>query len=120
MKTTGKVKIPIGARKDAELKFLHQIVNNVWEHLILPTLIINFDRTPSKYVQVSSMTMDQKEERNVSIAGISDKRSIAATFSITLDNKYIPMQLIYRGETGQSLPKVKFPGRLSLSVYESH
>ena len=64
--------------------------------------------------------MDQKEETNVSIAGISDKRSITATFSITLDNKYLPMQLIYRGETGQSLPKVKFPDSLTLSVYESH
>ena len=35
--------------------------------------------------------MDQKRESNVSIAGISDKRSITATFSITLGNKFLTM-----------------------------
>ena len=110
MKTTGKVKIPVEAQKEAELKFLHQIVNNVEKHQIPPSLTINFDQAPSKYVQVSSTTMNQKGESNVPVAGISDKRRITATFSITLDNKFLPMQLIYQGKTGQSLPKGKFPG----------
>ena len=69
MKTTGRVKIPVGAKKEAEFKFLHQIVNNVEKHQILSSLIINFDQTPSKYVQVSSTTMYQKGENNVPIAG---------------------------------------------------
>ena len=60
MKTTGKVKIPVGAQKEAELKFLHQIVNNVKKHQISPPFTISFDQTPSKYVQVSSTTMGQK------------------------------------------------------------
>ena len=110
MRTTGKVKIPVEAQKEAELKFLHQIVNNVEKHQIPPSLTINFDQAPSKYVQVSSTTMNQKGESNVPVAGISDKRRITATFSITLDNKFLPMQLIYQGKTGQSLPKGKFPG----------
>ena len=46
MKTTGKVKIPVGAQKEKELKFLHQIVNNVEKHQIPPSLTINFDQTP--------------------------------------------------------------------------
>lgn len=29
MKTTGKVRIPVGAQKEAELKFFHEIVNYV-------------------------------------------------------------------------------------------
>ena len=120
MKTTGKVCIPFGAQKEAELKFLHQIVNNVEKHQIPPNLIINFDQTPSKYVQVSSTTMDKKGGSNVPIEGISDKRSITATFSVTLDNKFLPVQLIYKGKTGQSLPKVKFPNGFSLSPNESH
>ena len=120
MKTTGKVCIPFGAQKEAELKFLHQIVNNIEKHQIPPNLIINFDQTPSKYVQVSSTTMDKKGGSNVTIEGISDKRSITATFSVTLDNKFLPMQLIYKGKTGQSLPKVKFPNDFSLSANESH
>ena len=96
------------------------IVNNVEKHQIPPSLTINFDQAPSKYVQVSSTTMNQKGESNVPVAGISDKRRITATFSITLDNKFLPMQLTYQGKTGQSLPKGKFPGGFSLSVNESH
>ena len=113
MKTNGKVKIPVGAKKEAEFKFLHQIVNNVEKHQIPPSLIINFDQTSSKYVQVSSTAMDQKGEINVPIASISDKRSGIATSSITLGNKFLPMQLIYQGKTSQSLPKVKFPDDFS-------
>ena len=64
--------------------------------------------------------MDQMGESNVPIAGISDKRSITATFSTTLDNKFLLMQLIYQGKTGQSLLIVKFPDGLSLYVNESH
>ena len=94
MKTTGKVKNPVGTQKEAELKFLHQIDNNVEKHQIPPSLTINLDQTLSKNVEVLSMTMDQKGESNVPIAGISDKRNITATFSITLNNKFLLMQLI--------------------------
>ena len=114
------MKIPVRAQEETELKFLHQIVNNAGKHQIPPSLTINFDQTPSKYVKVSSTTMDQKGESNVPIAGISDKRSMTATFSIILDNKFLPIQLIYQGKTGQSLPKVKFPDDFPLSVNESH
>ena len=95
---------------------LHQIVNNVEKHQIPPSLTINFDQTPSKYVQVLSTTMDQKGECNVPIAGSSEKRSITGTFSITSGNKFLPVQLIYQGKTGQSLPKVNFQDGFSLSV----
>ena len=99
MKTKGKVCIPVGAQKEAELKFLHQIVNYVEKYRIPCFLIINFDQTPLKYVEVSSMTMKKEGETNVPISGINDKRSITATFSFTLDNKFLPMQLIYKGKT---------------------
>ena len=98
IKTTEKVHIPVGAQKEAELKFLHQIVNQIEKYQIPPSLIINFNQTPSKYVQVSSMTMAKRGETNVPIAGANDKRSITATFSITFDNKFLPMQLIYKGK----------------------
>ena len=62
------------------------------------------------------MTMDKKGASNVPIEGIDDKRSLTATFSVTLDNKFLPMQLIYTGKTNQSLPKVKFPNGFSLSA----
>ena len=120
MKTTGKVCIPFGAQKEAELKLLNQILNNVEKHQIPPNLIINFDQTLSKNVPVSSTTMDKKGGSNVPIEGISDKRSTTATFSVTLDNKFLPMQLIYKCKTGQSLPKIKLLNGFSLSANESH
>ena len=64
--------------------------------------------------------MDQKGESNAPIAGISDRGNITATFSITLGNKYLPMQLIYQGKTCQTLPKVKFQDSFSLRLNESH
>ena len=109
IKITEKVHIPVRAQKEAELKFLHQIFNQVEKYQIPPSLIINFDQTPSKYVQVSAMTMAKLGEANVPIAGAKNKRSITGTFSITFDNKFLPMQLIYKGKTNQSLPKVDFP-----------
>ena len=81
--TTGKVEIPQGAQKEAELKFMHQIVNQVEKHNIPPSLIINFDQTPSKYVQASSNTMAQKGIANVPVSGVDDKRSI------TLDGNFL-------------------------------
>ena len=94
IKTTGKVHIPVGAQKEPELKFLHQIVNQVEKYQITPSLNISFNQTPSKYVQVSSMTIVKRRETNVLIAGANDKRSITATSPITFDNTFLPMQLI--------------------------
>ena len=36
IKTTRKVHIPVGAQKEAELKFLHQTVNQVEKYQITP------------------------------------------------------------------------------------
>ena len=55
------------------------------------------------------MTMAKRGETNVPIAAAINKRSITATFSITFDNKFLPMQLIYKSKTNQNLPKVDFP-----------
>ena len=64
--------------------------------------------------------MEKKGTSNVPIEGIDEKRSITASFSITFDNKFLSMKLIYKGKTSQSLPKVKFPDGFFLSTNESH
>ena len=46
MKTTGKVEIPEGAKQEAELLYLHNIVTLVEEHNIPQNLILNLDQTP--------------------------------------------------------------------------
>ena len=59
-KTTAKVLVPEGALKEAELKFHHQIVNYVEKYQIPPSLIIYFEQTLSKYIQISSNAMEKK------------------------------------------------------------
>ena len=49
-----------------------------------------------------------------------DKRSITATFSITLSGKFFPIQLIYAGKTSQSVLRYQLPQGFSLSVNEKH
>ena len=57
MRTTGKVEILEGARKEAELLYLHNIVTIVEKYEILHSLIINLDQTPLKYIPVMNHTM---------------------------------------------------------------
>ena len=83
---------------------------------IPPSLIINIDQTPSKYVSSSRTTMAKKNSKQVAVAGSADKRAITATFAVSLDGKFLPIQLIYGGKTKQSLPRFKFPDLFSLSV----
>ena len=40
--------MPIGVQKEAELKFIQEIENQVEKYQIPPSLVINFDQTPSK------------------------------------------------------------------------
>ena len=119
-KTTSKVDIPEAARKEIEYLFLYEIVNKVEKYKIPDSLVINLDQTPLKIVQCSNTTLAKKNSKNVTIVGSSDKRSITATFSITLSGKFLPMQLIYGGKTQQSLPRYQFPSGFSLSVNEKH
>ena len=64
------------------------------------------------------MRMRKGGETNFPISSINDEQSITATFSITLDNKFLPMQLIYKGKTNESLLEVTFPEEFLLSANE--
>ena len=118
MKTTGKVEIPEGARKEAELLYLHNVVALAEEHEIPPELEMNLDQTPLKYFPVSHHTMAKKGFKSVAIAGSADKRWITGTFVINLKGDFLPIQLIYGGKTAQSLPRFRF-SRVSFTVCQS-
>ena len=118
--TTAKVPIPDKTRKEIELVFMHKIVQKVEKYNIPDSLIINIDQTPSKYVPVSKSTLAKKGSKKVPIAGSNDKRTITATFSETLDGRFLPPQLIYKGKTARSIPKIVFPKGFSLSANEKH
>ena len=46
-----------------------------------------------------------KEAKHVPIKGVDDKRQITATFAVSASGDFLPMQLIYAGETKRCLPK---------------
>ena len=98
MQTTGKVEITEGARKEAELWYLHNIVTIVEKYQILQSLIMNLDQTPLKYIPAMHHTMAKQNSKSVSIAGSSKKR----TFTITLNGHFLLMQLIYGGKQSEA------------------
>ena len=57
MQTTGKVEIPEGARKEAELLYLRNIITIVKKYEILHSLIMDLDQTPLKYIPAINHTM---------------------------------------------------------------
>ena len=104
-KTSSKVDILDGARKEIEFLFHHDIVSGVEEFNIPETLIINIDQTPLKYVPVSKETMAKRNSTSVTTEGSDDKRMITGTFAVTLGGNFLPMQLIYGGKTNQNIPR---------------
>jgi len=119
-KTTSKPEIPERAKTEAAIVMHHQIVEYVEKYSIPPSMVINIDQTPLKYAPVSNQTMEKQGAKHVPIQGSGYKNAITATFGITYDNQFLPMQLIYGGKTSQSFPKFKFPDSFSLSANEKH
>ena len=79
------------------LQHHYHITSKVEKHNIPPSLILNSDQSPSKYVQVGQFTMASKGAKKVGVAGSADK-----------------------GKTNQSLPKDGCSEGFSLSVNIKH
>ena len=79
-------------------------------------MVINLDQIQSKYVPGCNKTQAPKGIKSVSVAGSTDKRTITATFNITMDSKFSPMQIIYGGKTSKSIPPVSFPDSFLVSA----
>ena len=65
---------------------------------IPPSLVLNLDQTPSKYISVLNKTMTPKGSKTVPIKGLTEKMIITTTFTIILDGHFLPVQLIYGGK----------------------
>ena len=83
-------------------------------------MVLNHDQTPLKYVPSGNTTLVQKSSGTVPIKGVSDKRMITGTFTVSLDGQYLPIQLIYVGKTQRSIPKVNFPKEFLFSADPKH
>ena len=107
MRTTGKLKIPKGARKQAELFYLRD--NSIVEKHDIPShFVMNLDQTSLKYVPAMNHTMAKKNLISVPVIGSSDKRTITGTLIVTLDEQFLPMQLIYGGKRWKDSQIVNF------------
>ena len=119
-RTTGKVPILDSLKKELKKSYLHNIVKKIEDNDIPPSLVLSLDQTPSKYTPVLNKAMALKGSKTVPIKGSTEKRMITATFTITLDGHFLPVQLIYGGKTSKSLPRVNFPKSFSLSANPKH
>ena len=120
MKTTGKIEIPDGAKKEIQLLYLHDIVSLVDNHNIPDSLILNLDQMKLKYVPCANHTLTKKGSNSIGIAGSDGKWCITGTLTVSLKGGFLPLQLIYGGKTNQSLPCFKFPESFSLSLNLKH
>ena len=105
MRTTGKIEILEGAKKEGKLLYLHDIVFLVDDHIIPDSLILNLDQTKLKYIPSANDILAKKGPTSIGIAGSDDKRCSTGTFTVSLKGGFLPMQLIYGGKTNQSLPE---------------
>ena len=106
--------------KEIKLLFHHDIASKVEKFSIPHSFIINLVQTPTKYIPVGQTTLAKKNTKTVPIKGSSNKRTITATFAISLQGKFLLMQLVYGGKARKCLPQFKFPEKLSLSYNETH
>ena len=69
IKTSSKVKIPGGARREIEFLFHHEIVSRIKKHDIPGSMIINIDQTSQKYAPTSNFTLAEKGATSVTMEG---------------------------------------------------
>ena len=60
-------------------------------------LILNWDQTAIKYIQVSNWMMAKQGSKKVKIAGLDDKRQITVVLAGYLTGELLPLQLVYQG-----------------------
>ena len=120
MKTSSKVKIPDGTRREIEFLFHHEIITTIEKHNVSGSMIIDINQTPLKYVHTTNFTLVEKEATSVTMEGGSDKTWTTGTFRITFSNKFSPMQVTYGGKTVQTFPCFKLPEEFSLSANPAH
>lgn len=78
---------------NAEFLHINDIVDLIETRNIPVLLVLNQDQSLLKYVPCVTTTLTQKLSTAVSINGVSDKRMITGTFTVSLNGQGLPMQL---------------------------
>ena len=83
-------------------------------------LVINIDQTPLPFVLISSYTMEKKGNQCVPVAETTEYPLITGTFGVSLSRDFLPIQLIYQGETKFCQPTYPFSGEFDVTQTENH
>lgn len=108
-KMSSTMKIPDGARKEIECRYLCEIVSALKKWSIYIDLNVNSDQAASKLVPVGRSTSVKCNSTNSTIASQSNKGTITTTFAVSLSGHFSSAQLIVNGEATNALrlPKEK-------------
>ena len=113
---TGKVEISEEVRNDVETIYLHSNVSVMENNKI--SMVINLDQIQLKYVPGCNKTLAPTGIKSVSVAGSTDKRTITAAFSITIDGKFYRCRSTTK--TSKSIPPVSFLDSFLVSANKKH
>ena len=90
-------------------------------HQIPDDLIINFDQTPLSYVYSLHHTLHFKGGKSVPVVVKGKSKQITGTFSCTKSGIFLPMQLIYQGNTNCCHPTgIEFPEGFNITQTKNH
>ena len=81
---------------------------------------INLDQTGIKHLPAGDWIMATGGSRGVEVTGLADKCQIIATFAASLDDTFLPMQIVYQEKTGCSHPNYNFPDIFDIFHTPSH
>ena len=111
---TGKVDPSPQFLAEEKFTFQRTISTAILEHDIPAPLVVNLDQTPLSYVSPGKHTFSFKGTKNVPIKGVDDNRQITATFAVSLTEKFLPIQLIYKGKPSAPYQSLNFQARSHL------
>ena len=119
--TTEKIPVAPGLLKEAKLSFQQKIKTLQAMHRVPEDLILNLDQTPLSYVCSASHILHEEGAKSVPLVGKGKKKQITGTFTVTMSDLFLPMQLIYEGKTPRCLPQgISFPDNFNLTFTPNH
>ena len=88
-----------------------------YEHDITSQVITNLDQTP---LHLAWKIHLQQGAKNVPVKGIDDNRQITVTFAVSAVGNFLPMQIIYTGNTERCLPNFDLPRDFNVAFTKNH
>ena len=79
------------------------------QELVSNILWVIVDQTPLSNVSPGKYTFNPKVGKTVPIKGVDNKWQDTATFTVSMTERFLPIQLIYGGKTPRCLPRFDFP-----------